>query len=170
MTQLVFLADIHNQEDSIGQSLENAEAAIAEGSIAVLLEVEEENDYLITKESYDTTLKVIFAEKLNSSDHKLVKNMMEKSDNSVYGFDSAGSAKSVERQKGQRDNICKILEKTDAKDKDSVVIIDGIAHLQYENDDNEWVPLQKTPPNYPNIDSINIKVGFPNGEGINGEQ
>ncbi len=166
MTQLVFLADIHNQGDSIGESLQNAGASIAEGSIAVLLEIDEGDDYLIPKSQYDEVLKIICEDKLDSSDYKLVKNMMLESNNSVYAFDCEGGAQSIERQNCQREKICEILKQPDVKNKASVVVIDGIAHLQYQQGKPDWLPLQITPPKYPNVASI--KAGFPDGEDING--
>lgn len=167
MSQLVFLADIHNKGDAIAESLQNAGAAISEGSIAVLLEIDQGDEYLITKSEYSDTLAILCEEKINSEDYAVVKKLMEASDNSVYAFDAPGTATSVERQNGQREKIKKILNGTDAKGKDSVVVIDGIAHLQYQTGVDVWVPLQITPPPYPSS-ITSIKVGFPDGEDING--
>lgn len=161
MPQLVFLADIHNKVDAISQSLENAGVDI-KGDFAVLLELEPDGDYLVPKSEYSQDLTIIFKDKPGSTDYKLVEGLMAASDNSVYAFDGKGEKFSVERQNEQRANIKAILKRTDVKNKALVVVIVGIAHLQYDPESKDWKPLQSTA--YP---GYSIEVGFPDGEDIN---
>ena len=167
MPQLVFLADIHNEGNAIAESLQNAEVNTSEGSIAVLLELDQGDEYFIPESEYGDVLDIIFEDKIDSEDYQLVSQMMGRSNNSVYAFDAPGGAKSLSRQNGQRANINNILNISDVEGKTFVVVIDGIAHLQINPEVAGWQPLQITPPNYP-ASVTNIAVGFPNGEDIGG--
>lgn len=169
MTQLVFLGDIHNQDKAIVQSLDNSGVVtdqLKEGDIAVLLELDEED--IIPKNAYDDVLGILFESKDGNDDLNLVRDLMNRSDNSVYPFDAEGQMAGVERQDGQRGKIKALLKEADIKNKKIVFVIVGVAHLQNRTDINAWYPLQDTGQSaYPGVGTGEIKVGFPDNEGVN---